>query len=106
MKVQLNKSNHDCLFGKLETLSPLGLRIRVFNFSLKLLTCLLYMIRVVTDNPAQGASVTHNAGQQSAPNGNNKWFVTVLYWTAITGYFQHIEMWGFFSLLTDLLFGL
>uniref|UniRef100_A0A671WAL1 Potassium sodium-activated channel subfamily T member 1 n=1 Tax=Sparus aurata TaxID=8175 RepID=A0A671WAL1_SPAAU len=31
-----------------------SLRIRVFNFCLKLLTCLLYIIRVVTDNPAQG----------------------------------------------------
>uniref|UniRef100_UPI0037E88A33 potassium channel subfamily T member 1 isoform X3 n=1 Tax=Semicossyphus pulcher TaxID=241346 RepID=UPI0037E88A33 len=30
-----------------------SLRIRVFNFSLKLLTCLLYTIRVVTDNPGQ-----------------------------------------------------
>lgn len=59
----------------LVTFSPLGLRIRVFNFSLKLLTCLLYMIRVVTDNPVQGASANHSAGQQNAPNGNNKWFV-------------------------------
>ncbi|XP_034402794.1 potassium channel subfamily T member 1 isoform X2 [Cyclopterus lumpus] len=33
-----------------------SLRIRVFNFSLKLLTCLLYIIRVVTDNPVQGTS--------------------------------------------------
>uniref|UniRef100_A0A3B4WHZ1 Potassium sodium-activated channel subfamily T member 1 n=1 Tax=Seriola lalandi dorsalis TaxID=1841481 RepID=A0A3B4WHZ1_SERLL len=52
-----------------------SLRIRVFNFSLKLLTCLLYIIRVVTDNPGQGASASHSAGQQTAPNGNNKWFV-------------------------------
>ncbi|XP_056258810.1 potassium channel subfamily T member 2 isoform X2 [Seriola aureovittata] len=49
-----------------------SLRIRVFNFSLKLLTCLLYIIRVVTDNPGQGASASHSAGQQTAPNGNNK----------------------------------
>uniref|UniRef100_A0A8C4DE31 RCK N-terminal domain-containing protein n=1 Tax=Dicentrarchus labrax TaxID=13489 RepID=A0A8C4DE31_DICLA len=34
-----------------------SLRIRVFNFSLKLLTCLLYIIRVATDNPGQGASL-------------------------------------------------
>lgn len=73
-----------CL-GNWKPFPPLGLRIRVFNFSLKLLTCLLYMIRVVTDNPAQGASVNHNAGQQSAPSSNNKWFLTILYWTAITG---------------------
>lgn len=53
-----------------------GLRIRVFNFSLKLLTCLLYMIRVVTDNPAQGAAASPSAGQ---PNyGNNKWLAEKL----------------------------
>lgn len=33
---------------------PTGLRIRLFNFSLKLLTCLLYIVRVLLDNPAQG----------------------------------------------------
>ncbi|KAM6901496.1 LOW QUALITY PROTEIN: potassium channel subfamily T member 1 [Lycodopsis pacificus] len=43
-----------------------SLRIRVFNFSLKLLTCLLYIIRVVTDHPG------HSAGQQSASSGNIK----------------------------------
>ncbi|XP_070780286.1 potassium channel subfamily T member 2 [Enoplosus armatus] len=49
-----------------------SLRIRVFNFSLKLLTCLLYIIRVATDNPAQGANGNHSTGQQNAPSGNNK----------------------------------
>ncbi|KAG6938257.1 potassium sodium-activated channel subfamily T member 1, partial [Chelydra serpentina] len=29
-------------------------RIRLFNFSLKLLTCLLYIVRVLLDNPAEG----------------------------------------------------
>uniref|UniRef100_A0A669F889 Potassium sodium-activated channel subfamily T member 1 n=1 Tax=Oreochromis niloticus TaxID=8128 RepID=A0A669F889_ORENI len=38
-----------------------SLRIRVFNFSLKLLTCLLYIIRVMTDNPAQSAGASHSA---------------------------------------------
>lgn len=89
-------------WGNWKPFPLLGLRIRVFNFSLKLLTCLLYMIRVVTDNPAQGASANHNAGQQSA--SNSKWFVTALYWTAIADYFQHRKMCV--SLLTDLLFGL
>uniref|UniRef100_A0AAX7UL99 RCK N-terminal domain-containing protein n=1 Tax=Astatotilapia calliptera TaxID=8154 RepID=A0AAX7UL99_ASTCA len=51
-----------------------SLRIRVFNFSLKLLTCLLYIIRVMTDNPAQSAGASHSAAQQNAPSGNNKWF--------------------------------
>lgn len=53
---------------------PSGLRIRVFNFCLKLLTCLLYIIRVVTDNPAQGPNANHGAGQQTS-SGNSKWFV-------------------------------
>uniref|UniRef100_A0AAQ4RR49 RCK N-terminal domain-containing protein n=1 Tax=Gasterosteus aculeatus aculeatus TaxID=481459 RepID=A0AAQ4RR49_GASAC len=43
-----------------------SLRIRVFNFSLKLLTCLLYIIRVVTDNPGQAAGASPSAGQQSS----------------------------------------
>uniref|UniRef100_A0A3P8TVT4 Potassium sodium-activated channel subfamily T member 1 n=1 Tax=Amphiprion percula TaxID=161767 RepID=A0A3P8TVT4_AMPPE len=51
-----------------------SLRIRVFNFCLKLLTCLLYIIRVMTDNPGQSTAATHSAGQQNAPSGNNKWF--------------------------------
>ncbi|XP_054980058.1 potassium channel subfamily T member 1 isoform X1 [Sorex araneus] len=31
-----------------------SLRIRLFNFSLKLLTCLLYIVRVLLEDPAQG----------------------------------------------------
>ncbi|XP_061655676.1 potassium channel subfamily T member 2 isoform X2 [Phyllopteryx taeniolatus] len=46
-----------------------SLRIRVFNFSLKLLTCLLYIIRVVTDHPGQSA---HSFSPSSAPAGNAK----------------------------------
>ncbi|KAF6729089.1 Potassium channel subfamily T member 1 [Oryzias melastigma] len=49
-----------------------SLRIRVFNFCLKLLTCLLYIIRVMTDNPGQGTSSSHIAVQQNTANGNNK----------------------------------
>uniref|UniRef100_A0A8C5BTK6 RCK N-terminal domain-containing protein n=1 Tax=Gadus morhua TaxID=8049 RepID=A0A8C5BTK6_GADMO len=40
-----------------------SLRIRVLNFSLKLLTCLLYIIRVMTDMPIQGPSSGHSPGQ-------------------------------------------
>uniref|UniRef100_M3ZT35 Potassium sodium-activated channel subfamily T member 1 n=1 Tax=Xiphophorus maculatus TaxID=8083 RepID=M3ZT35_XIPMA len=36
-----------------------SLRIRVFNFCLKLLTCLLYIIRVMTDRPGQGTGGSH-----------------------------------------------
>ncbi|XP_076014806.1 potassium channel subfamily T member 2 [Genypterus blacodes] len=49
-----------------------SLRIRVFNFSLKLLTCLLYIIRVMTDNPGQSSSTSHNPGQLVGTSGNNK----------------------------------
>ncbi|XP_008421912.1 potassium channel subfamily T member 2 isoform X1 [Poecilia reticulata] len=49
-----------------------SLRIRVFNFCLKLLTCLLYIIRVMTDRPGQGTGGNHSSVQQNAPNGNNK----------------------------------
>lgn len=34
--------------------SAAGLRIRLFNFSLKLLTCLLYIVRVLLDSPEEG----------------------------------------------------
>uniref|UniRef100_A0A8C5D9I5 Potassium channel subfamily T member 2-like n=1 Tax=Gouania willdenowi TaxID=441366 RepID=A0A8C5D9I5_GOUWI len=58
-----------------------SLRIRVFNFSLKLLTCLLYIIRVMTDDPGQGTSAMTNTGQPSVHSGNSKWFVcTVIFW--------------------------
>uniref|UniRef100_A0A3B5ALT5 Potassium channel, subfamily T, member 1 n=1 Tax=Stegastes partitus TaxID=144197 RepID=A0A3B5ALT5_9TELE len=42
-----------------------SLRIRVFNFCLKLLTCLLYIIRVMTDNPVQSTAASHSTGQQN-----------------------------------------
>ncbi|KAG9337850.1 hypothetical protein JZ751_027501 [Albula glossodonta] len=31
-----------------------GLRVRLFNFSLKLLSCLLYIVRVLLDDPREG----------------------------------------------------
>ncbi|KAG7243469.1 hypothetical protein INR49_011025 [Caranx melampygus] len=31
-----------------------GLRVRMFNFSLKVLSCLLYIVRVLLDNPQEG----------------------------------------------------
>ncbi|XP_028937117.1 potassium channel subfamily T member 2 isoform X5 [Ornithorhynchus anatinus] len=36
-----------------------SLRIRLFNFSLKLLSCLLYIIRVLLDDPKQGYDWSH-----------------------------------------------
>lgn len=50
---------------------PAGLRIRLFNFSLKLLTCLLYIVRVLLDDPALGIGwwVTWGAGPLQEPMG-------------------------------------
>lgn len=31
-----------------------GLRVRMFNFALKVLSCLLYIVRVLLDNPQDG----------------------------------------------------
>lgn len=31
--------------------SFVGLRVRMFNFALKVLSCLLYIVRVLLDNP-------------------------------------------------------
>nr|XP_020024150.1 potassium channel subfamily T member 2 isoform X3 [Castor canadensis] len=36
-----------------------SLRIRLFNFSLKLLSCLLYIIRVLLESPSQGSEWSH-----------------------------------------------
>ncbi|XP_011246301.1 potassium channel subfamily T member 2 isoform X14 [Mus musculus] len=36
-----------------------SLRIRLFNFSLKLLSCLLYIIRVLLEKPSQGSEWSH-----------------------------------------------
>ncbi|ELK07361.1 Potassium channel subfamily T member 1 [Pteropus alecto] len=41
-----------------------SLRIRLFNFSLKLLTCLLYIVRVLLDDPALGIGWWGNIWEQ------------------------------------------
>lgn len=49
-----------------------SLRIRVFNFCLKLLTCLLYIIRVMTDNPIQRSHGGLSSGQTGTATANTK----------------------------------
>ncbi|XP_055087869.1 potassium channel subfamily T member 2 [Periophthalmus magnuspinnatus] len=49
-----------------------SLRIRVFNFCLKLLTCLLYIIRVMTDNPVQSGHSSHSGAQTGIAGTNTK----------------------------------
>ena len=47
---------------------PTGLRIRLFNFSLKLLTCLLYIVRVLLDDPALGIGWWVTCGPGAGPS--------------------------------------
>ncbi|KAK7896468.1 hypothetical protein WMY93_021793 [Mugilogobius chulae] len=49
-----------------------SLRIRVFNFCLKLLTCLLYIIRVMTDNPVQSGHGGYSGAQTGTASTNTK----------------------------------
>ncbi|XP_051734671.1 potassium channel subfamily T member 1 isoform X1 [Ctenopharyngodon idella] len=48
-----------------------SLRIRIFNFCLKLLTCVLYIIRVMTDNPAQLRHTCVNCNSTTQTNEIN-----------------------------------
>ncbi|XP_010848471.1 PREDICTED: potassium channel subfamily T member 1-like [Bison bison bison] len=45
-----------------------SLRIRLFNFSLKLLTCLLYIVRVLLDDPALGIGWWVTCGPGAGPS--------------------------------------
>jgi len=48
-----------------------SLRIRLFNFSLKLLTCLLYIVRVLLDDPALGIGCWGCPKQNYTFNGSS-----------------------------------
>lgn len=54
--------------GALTTVPPpTGLRIRLFSFSLKLLACLLYVVRVLLDDPALGIGWWVTCGPGAGP---------------------------------------
>ncbi|XP_018584252.2 potassium channel subfamily T member 1-like isoform X1 [Scleropages formosus] len=61
-----------------------SLRIRLFNFSLKLLTCLLYVIRVLLDDPANvhsGCSVLNGScGSRNTSTDSTKINWDVIFW--------------------------
>uniref|UniRef100_A0A8C3TK06 Potassium sodium-activated channel subfamily T member 1 n=1 Tax=Chelydra serpentina TaxID=8475 RepID=A0A8C3TK06_CHESE len=48
-----------------------SLRIRLFNFSLKLLTCLLYIVRVLLDNPAEGIGWCPRGNEQNRESSSD-----------------------------------
>ncbi|XP_015221971.1 potassium channel subfamily T member 1 isoform X3 [Lepisosteus oculatus] len=59
-----------------------SLRIRLFNFSLKLLTCLLYIIRVLLDHPAEisGCNVNENCHSPNSTEGSQEINWHVIFW--------------------------
>lgn len=56
--------------------APAGLRIRLFNFSLKLLTCLLYIVRVLLDDPALGIGWWVTPGPRAPLRHRGRWVCT------------------------------
>ncbi|XP_066501398.1 potassium channel subfamily T member 1 [Hoplias malabaricus] len=54
-----------------------SLRIRIFNFCLKVLTCVLYIIRVMTDNPTQ---LRNTCVKCSSPGQNNEINWELIFW--------------------------
>ncbi|KAL4617401.1 potassium channel subfamily T member 1 isoform X1 [Arapaima gigas] len=55
-----------------------SLRIRIFNFSLKLLTCLLYIVRVMLDDPTQGGCSRECRLNHTASSAEINW--EVIFW--------------------------
>ncbi|KAM9206752.1 potassium channel subfamily T member 1 isoform 1-T1 [Dugong dugon] len=67
-----------------------SLRIRLFNFSLKLLTCLLYIVRVLLDDPNQGIGCWGCPKQIYTFNGSSSEF----YWAPILWVERKMSLWA------------
>uniref|UniRef100_A0A8C6R512 Potassium channel, subfamily T, member 1 n=1 Tax=Nannospalax galili TaxID=1026970 RepID=A0A8C6R512_NANGA len=66
-----------------------SLRIRLFNFSLKLLTCLLYIVRVLLDNPDQGIGCWGCMKYNYTFNGSSSEF----HWAPILWVERKMALW-------------
>ncbi|XP_064003224.1 potassium channel subfamily T member 2 isoform X2 [Pogoniulus pusillus] len=66
-----------------------SLRIRLFNFSLKLLSCFLYIVRVLLDDPTQGLGWELN---RSCSNQN--YTPGTIDWTPIIWVNRSLPLWG------------
>ncbi|XP_038637683.1 potassium channel subfamily T member 1 isoform X1 [Scyliorhinus canicula] len=67
-----------------------SLRIRLFNFSLKVLTCILYIIRVLLDDPTQG---TECSGCQNKTDSNSS-SSGEIDWGSIFWVNRPLPLWG------------
>lgn len=80
-----------------------GLRIRLFNFSLKILTCVLYIVRVSLDNPGDSSGGSWWESQSnlqifSFPDVYIFWIFIFLLWFAVVFFvwvyiWQHLGCW-------------
>ncbi|MBN3290749.1 KCNT2 protein, partial [Polypterus senegalus] len=78
-----------------------SLRIRLFNFSLKLLSCLLYICRVLLDDPTKGNGWKINNGSfhymvyiQSWGCTNQNYTLTKINWAPIIWVRRSLPLWG------------
>nr|XP_048717519.1 potassium channel subfamily T member 2 isoform X6 [Caretta caretta] len=67
-----------------------SLRIRLFNFSLKLLSCLLYIIRVLLDDPTQG----HGCKELNRGCSSQNYTPTKIDWSPIIWVNRSLPLWG------------
>ncbi|XP_069772372.1 potassium channel subfamily T member 1 [Narcine bancroftii] len=67
-----------------------SLRIRLFNFSLKVLTCVLYIVRVLLDHPEEGIGCWGCSKQNysSSPSSNE------INWAPILWVNRSLSLWG------------
>ncbi|XP_058861402.1 potassium channel subfamily T member 1-like isoform X2 [Acipenser ruthenus] len=67
-----------------------SLRIRLFNFSLKLLSCLLYIVRVLLDDPTEGIGCWGCPKQNYTAHAN----VTEIRWAPILWVDRRLAVWA------------
>ncbi|XP_050817338.1 potassium channel subfamily T member 2 isoform X8 [Gopherus flavomarginatus] len=67
-----------------------SLRIRLFNFSLKLLSCLLYIIRVLLDDPTQG----HGCKELNRGCSSQNYTPAKIDWSPIIWVNRSLPLWG------------
>ncbi|XP_075792842.1 potassium channel subfamily T member 2 isoform X5 [Pelodiscus sinensis] len=67
-----------------------SLRIRLFNFSLKLLSCFLYIIRVLLDDPTQG----HGCKELSKGCSSQNHTPAKIDWSPIIWVNRSLPLWG------------
>ncbi|XP_037260569.1 potassium channel subfamily T member 2 isoform X3 [Falco biarmicus] len=67
-----------------------SLRIRLFNFSLKLLSCFLYIIRVLLDDPTQGVGCK----ELNRSCSNQNYTPGMIDWSPIIWVNRSLPLWG------------